>query len=354
MRRLPAEDDYTSVEDPMLEWIVTGAECYLPPAAKKDAERPTLKKDPKPEPPEETRNPIRDAYLELLLALRELFCRPFRWPASSSFSSALGGPRPAQMNTAHPSYPAMLRTSGFLKKHLPESIARLVVGFMVSVDRDWVHVAKEGEYETLLDIPDVCVEEGLSGACKGGYPLVAALMAEKGAKDWTRALRSACEFGHVEIAELMIENKADCSEEVLEHACRGGNLRCIELIINEGVTSWESGLVAACKGGHVDVAELMIAKGAKYRNVSLGAACEWGHIEVVKLLIREGAYDWDGALYRACIGGHMEVARLMIDSGADNLVRCLECALGSGHDELARYLEDAYEKRQTTYNALPD
>lgn len=50
-------------------------------------------------------------------------------------------------------------------------------------------------------------------------------------------------------------------ENGLYGACQGGYLNIIELMIEKGANDWNKGLIGACYGGHMDMVKLMIQKG---------------------------------------------------------------------------------------------
>ena len=110
-----------------------------------------------------------------------------------------------------------------------------------------------------------------------------------------------------------------CINDGLWGACEGGHMVVVEKMIACGANDWNFGLLGACEGGHMAVVEKMISCGALWWNMGLREACYGGHMVVVENMITKGADNWDLGLYWACYGGHMAVVEKMIACGATKI-----------------------------------
>ena len=196
----------------------------------------------------------------------------------------------------------------------------------------------------------VCdINNGLDGACYGGYLELVELMISKGADDWTLGLYRACEGGHLKIVELMISKGVDYRNGGafnvwnggLFSACGGGHLELAELMISKGANDWNWGLRGACIGGHVKLVELMISKGVYDWNRGLHGACLGGHFKFVELMISKGANDWLEGLHEACRGNHLELVQLMTSKGIIkyDIHRCLSTHWYTSNTDIIAHLE---------------
>ena len=137
-----------------------------------------------------------------------------------------------------------------------------------------------------------------------------------------QGLYGACLGGYIELAELMISKGADNWNSALYDACRGGHMELAELMISKGANHWDWGLWGACEGGHLALAELMIFKGATqfdegFRSAYCNATvppCMWGSLKDL------GA-DTPNSLARASVKSrtykesHLEIMKLLISKG---------------------------------------
>jgi hypothetical protein len=128
---------------------------------------------------------------------------------------------------------------------LPRVLANVVVDHLRATRRRAKHVARAGEFESLLDTrePNACME----AACRGGHVLLALAMMQKGAKNWDAGLAQACRGGHANLVYMMIANGADDWDGAMKNACRAGHVNFVHFMIQRGANKWSSGLESACR-----------------------------------------------------------------------------------------------------------
>lgn len=195
---------------------------------------------------------------------------------------------------------------------IPEIIEFLIPEYFreLKITMPGYHLARLNGLREMVD-QITKVDEGLMGACRGGWMKLADYMIKKGAHNFNGGL-----YG----------------------ACRGGYMDLVELMIAKGARDFGGGLIEACEGGFIGIAECMIEKGAIYVNAGFKSACRGGHFELVQFLISKGCVNYNWGLYYACQNDHQDIVRLMIEYGADI---CRYCG-NKKHAELVNFKLDDF------------
>ena len=94
----------------------------------------------------------------------------------------------------------MTETLEYIGEHLND-LANLVESYIFE-DQNFNCPAIHGHWELVTQLYNI--NEGLSGACLGGYLELAENLIDRGADDVNYAMENACIGGHIELAEFMI------------------------------------------------------------------------------------------------------------------------------------------------------
>lgn len=164
------------------------------------------------------------------------------------------------------------------------------------------------------------VNKKFKNACKENKINEVILTIQHGANNWASGLYLASAYGHKEIAELLVTktDNLDDLNEGLVGACLGGYVKILELMIASGACAWNRGLKSACGGGQLEIAKMMVSRGAHYFDEGLRIAYSgqysngYPHLKLVEFMIDQGATNFDQCLHYACSEGYVELAKIII------------------------------------------
>lgn len=203
-----------------------------------------------------------------------------------------------------------------------------------------------------------CWDLGLFHACVGGYVEIAEFMFQKGA-----TFRYNCKYGRTDIINLLATKDIDDSDynnnnrwnEGLVGACVGGFIEIAAFMIKNGATNLNEGLLKACVNDQPEVAKYMITSGANELIECLEVVCYYCYdLDLLKIITSKDNMVWDEGLRYACRGKNVEFVKFMLNHHSytvNELNRALSCTNYDSVDIINLLLRKGgeYSKMFTTF-----
>lgn len=208
-----------------------------------------------------------------------------------------------------------MQTQGYVAKHLPLVLAKIVMKFITP--RTWriKHIFEAGCLEHIQ--PHMCnLGNSLKYACRYGYMDIVnnIINHEPSTDSILNGLAGACRAGNVELVNRFLTYTRIFSEYSFIMACRSGNIFVVELIASVHYIShlYKHGLREACRSGMIPVIRYFIDHDAQYWKDGLLGACRGGHRDVAKLMISyDPMMDCSDAIALCETHGHIELAAMI-------------------------------------------